>query len=87
MSNEIFLIFEGSCPNCQGKLTKVRIECHPDDVEMWNGDVTANENLARTCPPQRGATDWSPATIYQCECQSCDSSFYLEQRIDGDWSM
>lgn len=88
--SDAMMIFEGACPHCESsELVNHKVECHPDQVEMWDGAslvVETNENMAADYG-QTLAYDWisSRLAIYTCQCAECGAAHHLEQNQYGDW--
>lgn len=88
MSETVFSIFEGVCPDCGAELMNVRVECHQNRVDEWcdGVQITVNNRMSPNYSA-RMPDDWiaSRMAIYQCECSGCGHQFHLEQNVYGDW--
>ena len=83
MSDRIFSIFEGTCPDCESELGQITVETHPDNVDEWEVDeVIERPNFARTYGEYGKIM-----TAYTARCDTCDKDHYLERSGgDGDWN-
>jgi len=94
--DNVFVLFEGVCPDCGGDQLDVTVTCHPNQVHNWSDSVTVVErdDLAPGFVPnsvpwqKRMQMGWGETalTLYEATCRSCRASHYLEQSaFDGDW--